>query len=121
MRHRVVVTGLGTVAPTGLNVSEVWESALAGRSGLGPITHFDASLLTTRIAGEVRVGRQSFTCHPRTRFVEVPRHELHLAASEAAPAHTHRKLRRSLAGNPDAHLHTSLPQGAAETYAAGAR
>jgi len=50
----VVVTGLGTVAPTGLTVPEVWESALNGRSGLGPITRFDASDLTTRIAGEVK-------------------------------------------------------------------
>ncbi len=54
LRRRVVVTGLGTVAPTGLTVPEVWESALNGRSGIGPITHFDASELTTRIAGEVK-------------------------------------------------------------------
>jgi 3-oxoacyl-[acyl-carrier-protein] synthase II len=53
LRRRVVVTGFGTVAPTGLNVPAVWESALNGESGLGPITRFDASDLTTRIAGEV--------------------------------------------------------------------
>ncbi len=54
MRHSVVVTGLGAVAPTGHTVPEVWESALQGRSGVGPISRFDASDLTTRIAAEVK-------------------------------------------------------------------
>ena len=40
--RRVVVTGLGVVSPVGLTVEENWESIVAGRSGLGPITHFDA-------------------------------------------------------------------------------
>ena len=54
MRRSVVVTGLGAVAPTGNTVPEVWESALQGRSGIGPISRFDASDLTTRIAAEVK-------------------------------------------------------------------
>ncbi|MFC1499764.1 beta-ketoacyl-ACP synthase II [Candidatus Zixiibacteriota bacterium] len=54
MKRRVVITGLGTVAPTGLTVPEVWKSALQGRSGLGPISRFDSSDLPTRIAGEVK-------------------------------------------------------------------
>ncbi|MDB5864887.1 MAG: fabF [Betaproteobacteria bacterium] len=53
-RRRVVVTGLGIVSPVGIGVSEAWSNILAGKSGIGPITRFDASLLPSRIAGEVR-------------------------------------------------------------------
>ncbi|MGZ9031239.1 MAG: beta-ketoacyl-ACP synthase II [Burkholderiaceae bacterium] len=53
-RRRVVVTGLGVVSPVGNDVSSSWEALLAGRSGIGPITRFDASGLGCRIAGEVR-------------------------------------------------------------------
>ncbi len=53
-RRRVVVTGLGIVCPVGNTVAEAWAGILAGKSGIGPITHFDASAFTTRIAGEVK-------------------------------------------------------------------
>ena len=53
-RRRVVVTGLGCVSPVGNTVAESWASVLAGRSGIGPITRFDASQFAARIAGEVR-------------------------------------------------------------------
>ena len=53
-RRRVVVTGLGIVCPIGNTVSEAWAGALAGKSGIGRITHFDATLLASRIAGEVK-------------------------------------------------------------------
>jgi len=53
-RRRVVVTGLGCVSPVGNTVAESWASVLAGRSGIGPITRFDASQFSARIAGEVR-------------------------------------------------------------------
>ncbi len=53
-RRRVVVTGLGIVSPVGNTVAEAWDNILAGRSGIGPITRFDAAALTARIAGEVR-------------------------------------------------------------------
>ncbi|GIX33696.1 MAG: 3-oxoacyl-[acyl-carrier-protein] synthase 2 [Lysobacterales bacterium] len=53
-RRRVVVTGLGIVSPVGNDVESAWRNVLAGRSGIGPITHFDASSFPTRIAGEVR-------------------------------------------------------------------
>jgi len=52
--RRVVVTGLGAVTPVGLDVGTTWASLLAGRSGIGPITHFDPTGCTARIAGEVR-------------------------------------------------------------------
>ncbi|MBB1089034.1 beta-ketoacyl-ACP synthase II [Lysobacter sp. SG-8] len=52
--RRVVVTGLGLVSPLGNDVASSWDGIVNGRSGIGPITHFDASAFTTRIAGEVR-------------------------------------------------------------------
>ncbi len=53
-RRRVVVTGLGIVCPVGIGVAASWEGILAGRSGIGPITRFDASAFPSRIAGEVK-------------------------------------------------------------------
>jgi len=53
-RTRVVVTGLGCLSPIGNSAATTWESALAGRSGVGPITQFDASSLQTRFAAEVK-------------------------------------------------------------------
>jgi 3-oxoacyl-[acyl-carrier-protein] synthase II len=53
-RRRVVVTGLGIISPVGIGVATAWEAILAGRSGIGPITRFDASAYPTRIAGEVK-------------------------------------------------------------------
>lgn len=53
-RRRVVVTGVGLVSPLGLSTQETWESLLAGRSGIGPITRFDVSDFDCRIAGEVK-------------------------------------------------------------------
>ncbi|MDG2519528.1 beta-ketoacyl-ACP synthase II [Lysobacter soli] len=52
--RRVVVTGLGAVSPLGNDVASTWDGIVNGRSGIGPITHFDATNFTTRIAGEVR-------------------------------------------------------------------
>lgn len=54
MRRRVVVTGMGCISPVGNTVNETWESLLAGRSGAGPITLFDASRHKTRFAAEVK-------------------------------------------------------------------
>ncbi len=51
---RVVITGMGAVTPIGIGIDAVWESACAGRSGVGPITLFDVSNQECRIAGEVR-------------------------------------------------------------------
>ena len=53
-RRRVVVTGLGCVSPVGNTVSEAWSNLLAGQSGIGPITRFDASAMSCRIVGEVK-------------------------------------------------------------------
>ena len=53
-RKRVVVTGLSALTPLGGNVTETWDNLLAGKSGIGPITLFDASGFDSRIAGEVK-------------------------------------------------------------------
>ncbi len=52
--RRVVVTGMGTVTCTGVGTAAMWESLVAGRSGITPIEHFDASEYPTRFAGYVR-------------------------------------------------------------------
>lgn len=54
MSRRVVVTGVGMVSPVGIGTEANWEALCAGRSGIGPITHFDASQHACRIAGEVK-------------------------------------------------------------------
>jgi 3-oxoacyl-[acyl-carrier-protein] synthase II len=52
--RRVAVTGVGLVSPLGIGNEENWAALVAGKSGVGPITRFDASALTCRIAGEVK-------------------------------------------------------------------
>jgi 3-oxoacyl-[acyl-carrier-protein] synthase II len=53
-RRRVVVTGLGCISPVGNTVADAWSNLLAGQSGIGQITRFDASAMSCRIAGEVK-------------------------------------------------------------------
>lgn len=53
-KRRVVITGMGILSPLGNDLASSWEGVVAGRSGIGPITHFDASAFPTRISGEVR-------------------------------------------------------------------
>jgi 3-oxoacyl-[acyl-carrier-protein] synthase II len=53
-RKRVVVTGIGAVTPLGLTMEETWKNALAGKSGIAPITRFDTSNFDVKFAGEVK-------------------------------------------------------------------
>jgi 3-oxoacyl-[acyl-carrier-protein] synthase II len=53
-KRRVVVTGLGIVSPIGTGIAQAWDNLVHGVSGVGPITKFDASLISTRIAAEVK-------------------------------------------------------------------
>ena len=53
-KRRVVVTGMGIVSPLGNDLASTWDGIVNGRSGIGPVTHFDASGFPTRIAGEIR-------------------------------------------------------------------
>jgi 3-oxoacyl-[acyl-carrier-protein] synthase II len=50
---KVVVTGMGTINPLGLNTKEFWEGLVAGKSGIGPISHFDASNFRVKVDAEV--------------------------------------------------------------------
>jgi len=54
LQRRVVVTGMGVITPIGLTVEEYWNNLLAGKSGAGPITYFDASAYDTKFACEVK-------------------------------------------------------------------
>ncbi len=53
-KRRVVVSGLGIISPVGNDIPTAWKNVVEARSGIGPITRFDASAFATRIAGEVR-------------------------------------------------------------------
>ena len=53
-KRRVVVTGLGIVSPVGNDVTSAWESILAGRSGIGPVTRFDTTNFPVHFGGEIR-------------------------------------------------------------------
>jgi 3-oxoacyl-[acyl-carrier-protein] synthase II len=52
--RRVVVTGIGAITPVGNDAETFWRSILAGKSGIGPITHFDAAKHSVRVAGEIK-------------------------------------------------------------------
>lgn len=53
-KRRIVVTGLGAVAPVGLTAADCWKNVVAGKSGIAPIERFDTSAFATRFGGEVR-------------------------------------------------------------------
>jgi 3-oxoacyl-[acyl-carrier-protein] synthase II len=81
---QVVVTGIGAVTPVGNTVPEMWDAVINGRSGVGPITHFDASDFATRIAAEVK----DFTPAPYMTRKEARRLDpfVHFAVSAAGQA-----------------------------------
>ena len=54
MERRVAITGLGAITPVGNTAAESWESLKAGKSGIGPITKFDASNQRVKVAAEVK-------------------------------------------------------------------
>ncbi len=54
MKRRVVVTGVGMITPVGIDTEATWDGLVNGRSGIGPITHFDDKEIPTQIAGEVK-------------------------------------------------------------------
>jgi len=83
-KRKVVVTGLGVLAPNGNTTSEYWEALTAGKSGIGPIESFDASDLSVRIAGELKdFDPQSFFDRKELRKLD-PFTIYHLVSSEEA-------------------------------------
>ncbi len=86
-KRRVVVTGLGVICPLGLQVSDAWQEACSGRSGVGPITRFDAGTFPTRIAAEVK----NFDPARYLEQKEIKKHDLFsqysIAASDEAWKH----------------------------------
>ena len=84
-KNRVVVTGMGVLAPNGTGLKAFWSSLAAGRSGIGPITLFDASGFKSRIAGEVKDFDPLECMDPQWKPKRMARHtQLAYAASQMA-------------------------------------
>jgi len=88
MQRRVVVTGMGAATPLGMGVPSTWEGMKEGRSGIAPITLFDASGFESRIAGEVRGFDPAAWMDPREarhsdRFVQLAMAAAKMAVADA--------------------------------------
>ncbi len=88
---RVVITGMGAVTPVGLSVKEFWESIVAGRSGVGPVTSFDVEGFPTRIAAEVKGFDPANYMEPRQmkrmgRFIQFAMASAQMAVGDAGLA-----------------------------------
>jgi 3-oxoacyl-[acyl-carrier-protein] synthase II len=89
-RNRVVVTGMGILAPNGIGLEAFWDSLVAGRSGIGPITRFDASAFKSRIAGEVKDFEPLDYIDPKFKPKRMARHtQFAFAAMKMALADAH--------------------------------
>jgi 3-oxoacyl-[acyl-carrier-protein] synthase II len=73
-RNRVVITGMGILAPNGIGIEPFWKSILNGESGIGPITLFDANGFKSRIAGEVKGFDPDQHVEPELRPKRMARH-----------------------------------------------
>src|SRR5271157_999563 len=83
--RRVVVTGMGMLTPVGCDLESTWSALLSGRSGVGPITLFDARTFPTRIAAEVKDFRLSCYLEESARWAEHSRNsQFALAAASMA-------------------------------------
>ena len=73
MAGRVVITGLGMITPVGSNVEETWEAVLAARSGVRPITRFDATGFPVTFAAEVDADGEVPTMHNKDHRLFISR------------------------------------------------
>ena len=127
MARRVVVTGIGLVTPIAVGTEETWQGLLAGKSGIGPITHFDHTAFATHFAGEVKdfdptrwmTAREAKTLDPFVRYAVAAGS---LAVADSGPGdlgrvrRAGRLLRRRGPGRRDHHrgdLQDALGEGAA--------
>ena len=67
MKHRVVITGIGSISPNGIGTAAFWKATREGSSGIGPITRFDTSDFAVRVAGEVKGFREEDYVAPKDR------------------------------------------------------
>src|ERR1039458_10278512 len=86
-RHRVAITGLGAVTPCGNTAAAAWAALIAGRSGIGRITRFDATACHAQIAGEVRDFDPG-------RLLAAPLHPRGLAGAPLAQVFTLKDLKK---------------------------
>jgi len=98
-RRRVVITGMGCVTPLGVQVEELWKNLVAGRSGVGRTTVFDASRFPTRIAAEVRGWSLADEGEGERRWQFCGRHTK-FAAGAALQAMRHAGLPQGLPADP---------------------
>ena len=95
MTRRVVVTGVGLVCALGIGTDESWKNLIAGVSGIGPITHFDAAAFDCKIAGEVK-NFDPFQWIEKKELKKMGRFiQLALAAADAAVKHASWKPEQS--------------------------
>ena len=93
-KRKVVVTGLGALAPNGNTVAEYWKSLISGKSGIGPIESFDADNLSVKIAGELRnFDVQSYFDRKELRKLDLFT-IYHLITSQEAIAHSNLNLEK---------------------------
>jgi 3-oxoacyl-[acyl-carrier-protein] synthase II len=85
--RRVVVTGMGIIAPVGNDVETAWSQVVSGQSGIGPITDFDASQFSTTIGGSIRNFDVSQYIPPKEQKKMDPFIHFGIAAAQQAVAH----------------------------------
>lgn len=84
MKRRVVITGMGAVTPIGNTIEEFWDGIRSGKSGIAPITHFDASEYKVKLAAEVK----NFVAKERMDFKAAKRMESFSQDAVASPTPT---------------------------------
>ena len=111
MARRVVVTGIGLVTPLGIGTEETWQALLAGKSGIGPITHFDHTDFATHFAGEVKDFDPTRWMTTREAKTHRPLHPVRGRGGARWPWRT--RASRSRASSPSASAASSAPAWAA--------